>query len=235
MPDTSTFFKPNKSIKYTARKTVYFTLVELLVVIAIISILAGMLLPALENARDAAIQITCVNKVKQISLGFSEYLEDNDQYGPNGNAVARYTFSRLDAGGMGAYMSLPEYYTTTPGLYESPDLIFCDKGGTDGTLDRNQDGTNYPNYSYGVNYYLAGVYSANAKSVKNPSGRFAIVPAGIDNDINTSSVSQPGSVSHGRVAFRHNEGIVMGFFDQHVEWIHYSQMPANQWQKEWQP
>ena len=73
-----------------------FTLIELLVVIAIIAILAAMLLPALQSARDRAQSSRCVNNLKQMGTISQTYLDDHRSFWPAGNRNTDNSMGKRD-------------------------------------------------------------------------------------------------------------------------------------------
>ena len=78
----------SKGTQQTNHVRYLFTLIELLVVIAIIAILAGLLLPALNKARESARTTQCANNQKQLSFAISDYNSEWTEYYPASSMYA---------------------------------------------------------------------------------------------------------------------------------------------------
>ena len=73
-----------------SRKKRGFTLVELLVVITIIGMLVGLLMPAVQSAREAGRRAQCMNNQKQINLALSQYESAKGRFPRLRRRISRY-------------------------------------------------------------------------------------------------------------------------------------------------
>ena len=107
----------------------FFSLVELLVVIAVISILAALLLPALQKARDQAKLIHCVSNEKQVATGLLSYADDYNKWGPPVGSSWTYYYMMPGRTLIG-YITQPHAPvkgSVLPGPYVCPDFPKTDQ------------------------------------------------------------------------------------------------------------
>ena len=217
----SSFISHHSSLK---RKTSRFTLIELLVVIAIIAILAAMLLPALNNAKQTAKRVGCIGKMKDLNMQDLQYAGMFKDYGMpynlkmfiNGKVRSgniHNCFFKGDSGDANLII-------TTLGLrlYTKP---FCPSGQPK-VVNKQTYGTTY-NGIFGINdnfHYGHYVTDSDDKhtvrpltSIKNPSTVMHFAE-GTSDGINWSV----------RFQYRHARRTTVVFYDGHIASVAYGKI-----------
>jgi prepilin-type N-terminal cleavage/methylation domain-containing protein len=179
-----------------------FTLIELLVVIAIIAILAAMLLPALSKAKQKAQALSCMNQLKQLTLGWVMYATDNSgklvpnggSYGGNGFTPSTPTDPRLLPGAAWYQWCPGDMSTVSPyatnfiqvgAIYPYVNTMIY-KCPADHFLSKLGGGITVPHArSYSMNCYLSPMDDGTTDQRWKPS-------EGMVNFYKDTSMSQPG-------------------------------------------
>ena len=245
------------SKKVVSDRKKLFTLIELLVVIAIIAILAGMLLPALNNARESGRGASCKNNLKQIGLLTAQYINDNNDFYPIG---ATYKGGPLYPGEETWFTCMKSYLpdlwvngtfycpikssSTTP----PPSFGSFFKCPSDEFRVKNNPGKNTKRaLSYALHGSIGLAYSSDGKykeyyiqkvtQAKNVSSRiyrmdctYTAKPGShvaFDNNKNIYGFSTDDSSTMGEISFRHNNRANALFLDWHVESLNISDTRGN--------
>ncbi len=167
-----------------------FTLIELLIVIAIIAILAGMLMPALSQAREKAVAVNCSSRLKQIGTADSFYQSDWGYFCPSRESMSGFAPGPTWCGYQkGSNISDPQIDLTSEQGYltiylkkagvgksaqaeRSSNIFICPAPSMDKFL-QGEDVTNVKATGYAPNMSLHGVYYMASAGMSTVSGPMA--------------------------------------------------------------